>query len=93
MRNSILIAMFVACGLFAAVRGGAASAQAPAAQMSSDPAASEETSCDSATPEGAASCSAGGWHATGTCCSTSTGAKERWTLGSSTKCCGPCFTP
>jgi hypothetical protein len=41
--------------------------------------------------EDAASCSDGGWQATETCCFVSGRALERWTLGSSTKCCGACF--
>lgn len=97
MRNTLLIAMLAACGLFFAMRWDAASpsahAAAPAASML--PAASSSApNCDGAAISvDATSCSTGGWHATGTCCSTSTGPKERWTRGSSTKCCGACFTP
>jgi hypothetical protein len=57
-------------------------------------AAEGDAQCDATTmSEDAASCSAGGWSATLTCCHISSGAQERWALGAARKCCGPCFLP
>jgi hypothetical protein len=68
------------------------SAQAPLPATES--AADDDAQCDATTmSEDAASCSAGGWRATLTCCHTSAGALERWSLGTARKCCGPCFLP
>ena len=95
MKKLVWIAMFVGCGLFAVAQGTTSSHAAAPAAESSQAAGTEDEACEVAATgaDSAASCSTGGWHATGTCCFTSGMALERWTLGSKTKCCGPCFLP
>jgi len=65
---------------------------APATLPAAQNPAEDEPQCDATTvSEDAASCASGGWHATGTCCFTSPAPLERYTRGSTSKCCGACF--
>lgn len=98
MKKFVLaITLAAISGLLVAAHRDDTSRSTPSARVTlpaTESPAEDEPQCDATTmSEDAASCTAGGWHATLTCCFVSSGALERYARGTEHKCCGPCFLP